>query len=112
MALIVRGGWRKPGSPTWCFSSLRQTASRMSSLELGVGGAGAQRLAQVGLVQREEAGAQLALGGQADPVAVGAERLGDRVDEADLALAVGEAEHARGGRRLARQLLERVDARR
>ena len=44
-------------------------------------------------------------------VAVGAERLGHRVDEADLALAVGEAEHARGGVRLARHLLERVHAR-
>ena len=36
MALIVRGGWRKPGSPTWCFSSLRQTASRIELLELVV----------------------------------------------------------------------------
>src|SRR6266516_411160 len=78
-------------------------------LELRVGGARAHRLAQVGLMQREQAGAQLALGGQADAVAVGAERLGHRVDEPDLAFAVGEAEHARGGRRLARQLLKRVD---
>src|SRR6476619_2892362 len=29
--LIVRGGWRKPGSDTWCLSSLRQTASRIAS---------------------------------------------------------------------------------
>ena len=28
--LIVRGGWRKPGSETWCLSSLRQTASRIA----------------------------------------------------------------------------------
>ena len=29
MADIVRAGWTKPGSLTWCLSSLRQTASRM-----------------------------------------------------------------------------------
>jgi hypothetical protein len=28
IADIVRSGWTKPGSLTWCFSSLRQTASR------------------------------------------------------------------------------------
>ena len=27
--LMVRGGWRKPGSVTWCLSSLRHTASRI-----------------------------------------------------------------------------------
>ena len=57
----------------------------MTRLELGVVGARAQRLAQVGLADREQAGAELAVRGQADAVAVGAERLGDRVDEADLA---------------------------
>ena len=88
---IVRGGCRNPGSFTWCLSSLRQTASRMICRELRVVGAVAQRAAQVGLVDAEQAGAQLALGGQADAVAVAAERLGDRVDEADLAGAVGEA---------------------
>src|SRR4051794_21302208 len=30
MADIERAGWRKPFSPTWCLSSLRQTASRIS----------------------------------------------------------------------------------
>ena len=68
--LIVRGGWRKPGSLTWCLSSLRQTASRMSCSSSSSLGARAQRLAQVGLVQAEQAGAELALGGQPDPVAV------------------------------------------
>ena len=29
MAHIVRSGWTKPGSLTWCLSSLRHTASRM-----------------------------------------------------------------------------------
>ena len=87
---IVRAGCTNPGSLTWCLSSLRQTASRMICLELRVGRAGAQRAAQVGLGHREQAGAQLALGGQADAVAVAAERLGDGGDEAHLAAAVGE----------------------
>ena len=91
MALIERAGAMKPGSFTWCFSSLRQTASRMISLELCVGRSLAHRVAEARLVHREEAGPQLAVGGQADAVAVGAERLGDGVDEADLPLAVGEA---------------------
>ena len=54
-------------------------------LEVVVGRAGAQRRAQVGLADAEQAGAQLAVGGQADAVAVAAERLGDRVDEPDAA---------------------------
>ena len=78
-------------------------------LQLGVVGAGPQRRAQVGLVEGEEAGAQLAVGGQAQPVAVGAERFGDGVDEADLAAPVGEGEDAGGRVRLARQLAQRVD---
>src|SRR4051794_8105480 len=53
--------------------------------QLRVRGTRAQRLAQIGLVHREEARAQLALRRQPHAVAVGAERLGDRVDEADLA---------------------------
>ena len=95
-----------PGSPTWCFSSLRQTASRTICLELVVGRSRAHRLAQVGLAHREEAGAELALGGQAHPVAVRAERLGHRVDEADLA-----ARRRRTGRR-GRSLRARARARR
>src|SRR3954454_3687423 len=78
-------------------------------VQLRVRGPAAQRLAQVGLVDREQARAQLAVGGQANPVAVGAERLRYRVDEADLALPVGEAEHPRRRVRLARRLLQRVD---
>src|SRR4051794_6425340 len=77
--------------------------------DLVVGRAGAQQLAQVGLVHGEEACAQLALGRQPDAVAVRAERLRDRVDEADLALAVGEPEDTRGRAGLARELLERMD---
>src|SRR3954468_17736789 len=78
-------------------------------LEFVIARTAAERFAQVGLVKREEAGAELALGRQPYAVAVRAERLGDRVDEADLALAVGEAEDACSRRGLARQFLERVD---
>ena len=42
-------------------------------------------VAQVELVGGEQAGAELAVGGEAHPVAVAAERLGDRRDDADLA---------------------------
>src|SRR5918999_1886890 len=80
------------------------------ALELGVARPAAEWRAQVGLVDREQAGAELALRGQPDAVAVRAERLGDGVDEADLALAVREAVHARCRVRLARELLERVHA--
>ncbi len=60
-------------------------------------------------MQAEEAGAQLALGGHANPVAVAAKRVGQRVDEADLALAVLEAVRASGRARVARQRFERMD---
>ena len=81
-------------------------------LELVVVGSAAQHGAQVRLAQREQAGAQLAVGGYADPVAVGAEGLRDRVDEADAAAAVGEAEGPRGragGAGLGLQRVNRMD---
>src|SRR3954453_3733101 len=79
------------------------------ALDLLIRGPRPQRPAQVGLVKREEAGARLALGGQGHAGAVGAERVPGGVDEADLALSVGEAEDARGRGRLPRELLQRVD---
>src|ERR671937_1269829 len=75
--------------------------------ELLLGSTRAKRFLQVPLAPREETGPKLAVGGEADPVAGRAERLGDRIDEADLAGAVGEAEAARGRRRRRRQLDER-----
>ena len=75
MALIVRTGWTKPGSLTWCLSSLRHTASRTICSSSASSAPVAQRRAQVGLVEREQARAQPAVGGQADAVAVAAERL-------------------------------------
>src|SRR5919198_2126960 len=76
-------------------------------LELPIGRAVAERRLQVPLAAREEAGTELAVGGQADPVAGRAERLRDGIDEPDLAGAVGEAEAAGRGRRFRGHLLER-----
>ena len=78
-------GWTKPAASMPCPACLPATAVRMICGELVVGRAGAQRPAQVGLGLREQAGAQLAVGGQPQPVAVAAERPGDRRDDADPA---------------------------
>src|SRR5947208_4556932 len=48
-----------------------------------------QHCLQIPLAAREEARAQLPVGRDPDPVAGGAERLGNRVDEADLSRPVG-----------------------
>ena len=66
--------------------------------ELLVARPGAHRPAQVGLPLGEQAGAQLAVGGEAQPVAARAERLGDRRDELEHPGAVGEAPARAGGR--------------
>ena len=50
-----------------------------------VGGSFAEQSAQVMIVLAEEAGAELAVGGQPDAGAMAAEGLGDRGDEANLA---------------------------
>ena len=60
--------------------------------QLVVAIAGAQQRPQVDLVDREQARTQLAVGGEADPVAVAAEGPGDAGDDADLAATVGVAE--------------------
>ena len=110
IADIVRGGWRKPGSPTWCFSSLRQTASRTigsSSASLAPARSGARR--SVSWIENRQV--------RSLPSAVSRIRLQSAQNGSETGLmkpisprAVGEAEHARGRVRLARQLLERVDA--
>src|SRR3954471_20866456 len=74
--------------------------------QLVVGGACAERGLEIPFAAREEAGAELAVGGEPDAVAARAERLRHRVDEAQLAGAVGEAVATRRGRRFRRQLLE------
>ena len=80
-----RSGWTKSAASMPWPACLPATAARMISAEFGVGRAGAQRPAQVGLGLREQAGAQLAVGGEPQPVAVAAERPGDRRDDADPA---------------------------
>src|SRR5579883_534394 len=66
-----------------------------------VGRAAAQQLLNVGLLDGKEAIAQLAVAGQADAVAVEAERPGDGSDESDAADAVGETVLGGGGARVA-----------
>ena len=65
--------------------------------DLLVGGAGAQRRTQVGLLAGEQAVADLAVGGEADPVAVAAERPGDRGDDADGGRSAVDVEELGGG---------------
>src|SRR5579884_2687301 len=60
-----------------------------------VAGIGAHDGTQVGLLSSEQAGTQLAVGGQTDTVATGAERLADGIDEANFADTVGEGVAAR-----------------
>ena len=80
-----RSRWRRCRGRPAC----RATAVADDLGQLGVGRAGAQRAAQVGLGVREQAGAQLPVGGQPQPVAVAAERPGDRGDDADRRRDVG-----------------------
>jgi uncharacterized protein YjbJ (UPF0337 family) len=75
--------------------------------QLVVGRTVAHRRLEVPLAAREEAGAELTVGGESNAVARRAERLRDRIDEPDLAVPVGERVTARGRRRLRRQLDER-----
>ena len=91
-----RAGWTKLARRRGAWL-LRQTASWIHLLQLVVARPGAQRSAQVRLVQREDrrVGARC---GQADAAAVAAERLADRVDEADFPVLVGEVVDARGRR--------------
>ena len=65
--------------------------------DLLVGGARAQRRAQVGLLAGEQAVADLAVGGEPDPVAVAAERAGHRGDDADRRRAAVDEEQLGGG---------------
>src|SRR6185369_1786752 len=55
-----------------------------------VAGCAAQQRLQIVLRQAEEAGADFAVGGQSEAVAMSAERLAHRRDQADLPATVGE----------------------
>src|SRR5439155_1023426 len=50
----------------------------------------AQQRLQIRLGEAEQAGADFAVGGQAQPIAMAAKRFADRRDNADLATAIGE----------------------
>ena len=83
MADIGRSGWRNVASSMpWPARLPRIAMTQRSAISSSVG-AGAQRRAEVGLLAGEEAVADLAVGGEPDPVAVAAERAGDRGDDAD-----------------------------
>ncbi len=69
--------------------------------QLRVGFAGAHVAVEVVLHLGEEAGADLAVGGEPDAAACSAEWLGDGGNDADFALAIGEAEAAGGLRGIA-----------
>src|SRR5271157_4587824 len=56
--------------------------------DLFIAGAAAQQAADVGLLEGEQAVAQLAVGGQADPVAAHTEGAADRGDHADASAAI------------------------
>src|SRR5208337_2174778 len=56
--------------------------------DLVIAGAATQQAADVGLLEGEQAVAQLAVGGQADPVAAHAEGAADRGDHAGASAAV------------------------
>src|SRR5437899_2114222 len=64
--------------------------------QIVVAGSGPQRPAQVPLVDRKQARADLSIGGEPNAIARAAERLRHRVDEAELADAVAEREPSRG----------------
>src|SRR5580658_11315694 len=64
--------------------------------DFAVGGAAAQQVAEVVVFLAEQAGAQLAVGGDAQPRARSAEGLRHRINESDFAEAVGKAIFAGG----------------
>ena len=98
---IGRAGCRKPGSSMPWPGSLRPAARPASaSAERRRRSAPARSgRAQVGLLAGEQAVAQLAVGGEPDPVAGAAERPGDRADDADPRRAA--VDHPLLGRRAA-----------
>src|SRR5665811_1661153 len=98
----------KAGLVDAVFQLLAPNRLAQDCCDLRVACAIAQWLAQVGLSEREEAGPQATLGGEADAVALGAERLGDRADEADRPGAVGEPVDPGGRVGIAAHRLQRV----
>ena len=96
MADIGRSGWRNVGSSMPWPARLPRIATTQRSAS-SRRSAPARSAPQVGLLAGEQAVADLAVGGQPHPVAVAAERAGDRGDDADGGrAAVDEEQLGRG----------------
>ena len=105
---MLRAGWMKPGSPTWCLSSLRHTAARMicsSSSSSAPSRSGPRR--SVSLSENRQV--------RRRPSAVSRTRLQSAQNGSETglmnpirALPVGEPVDAGGGAGLARLGLERI----
>src|SRR3982074_2917493 len=75
--------------------------------ELFIRSAASHQFVQIMLPNREQAGAQLAIGGDADAAAVATERMRHRGNDSNLAHAIGEAIAPSGFATLVRNLLQR-----
>ena len=85
---IRRPGWTNRAVLISWPSHLPATRGPNGLGHLGFSGVAPEHAADVGLLEREEAVPELAVGGQADAIAAHAERPADRGDEADPAAAV------------------------
>ena len=102
MADIGRSGCRNVGSSMPWPGSLPAIATTQRSASSASRRAGPHGRAQVGLLAGEQAVADLAVGGEPDPVAGAAERPGHRGDDADRGRAAVDEEQL--GRRAAARL--------
>ena len=96
MCTMVRDAGTKSGSPMWwrCFFLRDDSANEVC--QFVVARAAAHLGVQVMIPDREQAGANLAVGGDADAAAMSAEGMRDGSDDADLADAIVEAVTSRG----------------
>ena len=83
--------WLVPSARWWPFGFLAMAFS-IRVFSSATGGAAPQRLLKVYFLLAEQAEAQLAVGGEAESVALVAEVLRDRRDKADGAFGAGQAE--------------------
>ena len=93
---MVRDAGTKSGSPMWwrCFFFLDHAANEFR--QLFVRGAAAHLAVQIVVPDGKQAGANFAVGGDANAAAVSAERMRHRRDDSDFSDAVVEAIAARG----------------
>ena len=97
IADIGRSGCRNVGSSMPCPARLPRIATTQRSAISSSVAPARSAAAQVGLLAGEQAVADLAVGGEPDPVAVAAERPGDRGDHADGGRAAVDQEQLGGG---------------